>query len=382
MRPFFRRAVGLLVLAVLPSRIGSVRTVQHRLSLARRSALRMDATPSEDVPALPKRYPIEPGSVVFLRHGESMWNNAGRFTGWVDVALSVEGEAQATAAGKCLGANGVRFDKVYTSFLQRTVRTAELVMKELEPGWSLAAAEAKAPGITPLERSWRLNERMYGALTGLNKKEVADMYGQEQFEQWVRDPPPLQRDSQYFPGNDALYASLKSDELPLKESFEDCMRRVVPLWEESIKPDVDLKRETILVISSRNAIRALLMHISDIPVKTLLSIDIPVRAPRSRWLVWVQARVGRGRRILWPPAQAWQWQQAAAQSRSSMRTLLTRRLPCARPRFYRTACRCSTSSTRTALRRLTRKRAILGLSGPLYRRSRDMARTDTDTVRI
>lgn len=294
MRPSHAVAVGgqlvLLALALLPTRIGSVRTAQHRLARARRSALRM-APPSEDVPAAPARYPIEPGSVVFLRHGESMWNNAGRFTGWVDVALSADGEVQATAAGKCLRANGVRFDKVYTSFLQRTVRTAEFVMDELEPGWSLAAAEAKALGCTPLERSWRLNERMYGALTGLNKREVADTYGQEQFEQWVRDPPPLQRDSQYFPGNDALYTSLKSDELPLKESFEDCMRRVVPLWEELIKPDVELKRETILVISSRNAIRALLMHISDIPVKTLLSIDIPVRATSLMAKGWGGSRL-------------------------------------------------------------------------------------------
>ena len=160
-----------------------------------------------------------------------MWNNANRFTGWVDVLLSDAGEEQARLAGLTLAGSGICFDKVYTSFLQRTVRTAELVMAEIEPGWTLEAAEARAPGVTPLERSWRLNERMYGALTGLNKKEVADQYGQEQFERWVRDPPPLQRTSEYFPGNDALYASLKSDELPLKESFEDCMRRVVPLWD-------------------------------------------------------------------------------------------------------------------------------------------------------
>jgi 2,3-bisphosphoglycerate-dependent phosphoglycerate mutase len=260
-------AVGLIMLV---PRIGSTRPTRGvawplRLAVPR-AAVRM-------YPDLDEH---GEGSVVFLRHGESEWNNANRFTGWVDVALSPKGEEQARLAGRVLAERGFTFDKVYTSFLQRTTRTAELVMSELEPGWSMANAERKDGQWTPFERSWRLNERMYGALTGLNKKEVADMYGQVQFEQWVRDPPPLQRTSPYFPGNDALYASLKSDELPLKESFEDCMRRVVPLWEEHVKPDVQFKGKRTLVISSRNAIRALLMHISDIPTKLLLSIDIPV----------------------------------------------------------------------------------------------------------
>ncbi|KAJ1625569.1 histidine phosphatase superfamily [Pavlovales sp. CCMP2436] len=263
----------LLALAFLAPRIGSIRSPLGVSRVARPSALRMRPA-GEDAEE-------RSGTVIFLRHGESEWNNLNRFTGWVDVALSPLGEEQARQAGRVLSASDIRFDKIYTSFLQRTTRTAQLVMDEMQPGWTSADAEAKQAGFLapPMERSWRLNERMYGALTGLYKRDIADEYGQTQFEQWVRDPPPLLRESEYYPGNDPLYADLKLDELPLKESFEDCMRRVVPLWEDQIKPDLEHKRETILVVSSRNAIRALLMHISDIPTKTLLSIDIPNGVP-------------------------------------------------------------------------------------------------------
>eukprot|EP00307_Rebecca_sp_RCC1486_P005546 CAMPEP_0119419466 /NCGR_PEP_ID=MMETSP1335-20130426/20947_1 /TAXON_ID=259385 /ORGANISM="Chrysoculter rhomboideus, Strain RCC1486" /LENGTH=254 /DNA_ID=CAMNT_0007444775 /DNA_START=60 /DNA_END=824 /DNA_ORIENTATION=- len=210
-----------------------------------------------------------PPSVVFLRHGESVWNKAGIFTGWVDVPLSEEGEEQAQMAGSYLATWGFEFDHVYTSCLQRTTRTAELVLNELEQGWD--------PSI--VTRSWRLNERMYGALTGLNKRDVANEYGSDQFQQWVTDPPPLQRTSRFYPGNDPMYAHLPQDVLPLKESFEDCMKRVVPLWEEEIKPLVLLDMKRVLVISSRNSIRALLMHISDISTQELLTIDIPNGVP-------------------------------------------------------------------------------------------------------
>lgn len=211
-----------------------------------------------------------PVGVVLLRHGESTWNLDNRFTGWVDVPLTPRGEQQARALGVRLASYGLSFDKVYVSYLQRTARTAELVMSVIEPGWDISRAV----------RSWRLNERMYGALTGHDKRAVAEAHSADAFQRIIYDPPPLEPASAFYPGNEPLYADLPREAIPLKESFDDVRRRIAPVWDKQIRADAE-RGERVLVISSKNALRALLMHIADVPADALPSVDVPNSVPFS-----------------------------------------------------------------------------------------------------
>src|SRR5213593_1228825 len=166
--------------------------------------------------------------VVLLRHGESDWNRENRFTGWTDVDLSENGRAEATAAAELLKADGYTFDQAYCSVLKRAIRTLWTVLDEMDLMW------------IPVHRSWRLNERHYGALQGLNKAETAARYGEGQVKIWRRSydipPPPLTPDDARFPGHDPRYRGLNQEELPLTECLKDTVARFLPLWRETIAP--------------------------------------------------------------------------------------------------------------------------------------------------
>ena len=165
--------------------------------------------------------------LVLVRHGESVWNKENRFTGWTDVELSDKGRNEAQEAGKLLKAEGFTFDYAYTSVLKRAIHTLWNILDEVDQQW------------LPVEKSWKLNERHYGALQGLNKAETAEKYGDEQVKQWRRGfavtPPELTKDDDRFPGKDPRYASLTEAELPLTESLALTIDRVTPYWEEVIR---------------------------------------------------------------------------------------------------------------------------------------------------
>jgi len=220
-------------------------------------------------------------------------NKLGLFTGWEDVALADEGRKEATNAGKMLRAHGIEFDIVYTSWLQRAIETAWLVLVELDAMW------------LPIHKSWRLNERMYGALTGLSKKMTRTLYGEQQFKKWRRSyntkPPPVSSFSQHYPGNDARYVENVLDvrisakeslirslergrvsihrKLPRTESLKDCMDRTIPYFVNNIQENAIGKGKSVLIASSENAIRGLLMHLLDIPNEKIVDIEIPTGLP-------------------------------------------------------------------------------------------------------
>ncbi len=177
--------------------------------------------------------------IVLLRHGESTWNKENRFTGWTDVDLSEKGVEEAHAAGKLLKAEGYTFDVAHTSVLKRAIRTLWIVQDEMDLMW------------IPVHRSWRLNERHYGALQGLNKAETAAKYGDEQVLIWRRSydvpPPALTVDSPYYPGRDPRYADLRPEEIPLTECLKDVVARFLPHWHETIAPAVQAGQRVLLV---------------------------------------------------------------------------------------------------------------------------------------
>lgn len=228
--------------------------------------------------------------VVLLRHGESEWN-AGkpRFTGWHDVHLSEAGITQAMEAGQILLEHGHCVEHVFVSNLKRTIKTA----------WVLL--EAMDSYTVPVTQSWRLNERMYGALTGLDKKETERMLGKEGFEQLRRDPPPIASDSCFNPSRNPAFRSVPQASLPKKESFEDTRERVVPFWEDDLLPRMQAG-QSLMVISSKNLLRSLLMAITDLPEQELVHLDIPncqplVYDPASRTL---QLLLPGGESEAWP----------------------------------------------------------------------------------
>lgn len=208
--------------------------------------------------------------LVLLRHGESVWNRDNRFTGWTDIPLSPVGEQEAKKAGQNLLANGYRFDQAYTSLLKRAIKTLELVLEELDQTW------------IPVLKSWRLNERHYGALQGMNKAELAAKYGAEQVHIWRRSfsvrPPELEPSDPRFPGHDPRYQTLTPDQLPLAESLEDTSARLLPYWRETIAPAVRDGRR-VLVAAHGNSLRALVMHLDGIPPKAISELDIPTGIP-------------------------------------------------------------------------------------------------------
>lgn len=205
--------------------------------------------------------------LVLLRHGESDWNRENRFTGWTDVDLSEKGIAEARAAGKLLKAEGYAFDLAYTSVLKRAIRTLWIALDELEQMW------------LPVEKSWRLNERHYGALQGLDKAEMAAKFGEEQVLIWRRSydtrPPELERADPRYEGKDPRYAAIQ---VPLTECLKDTVARVVPYWESSIAPAVRSGKR-VLIAAHGNSMRALVKHLDGISDRAIVKLNIPTGIP-------------------------------------------------------------------------------------------------------
>ena len=211
-----------------------------------------------------------PNKLVLVRHGESTWNLENRFTGWVDVGLSPKGVEEGHAAGRLLKTEGFHFDRVYTSLLTRAILTAQIVLEELDQLW------------IPVERSWRLNERHYGALAGLNKKETAKKYGDAQLHEWRRGyavlPPPLDEDDPRHPRFDARYRDLPPELLPATESLEKVVERFLPFWYDRIVPRLG-RGEQLLVAAHGNSLRALVKHLDGISDDDIADLNIPTGIP-------------------------------------------------------------------------------------------------------
>jgi len=208
--------------------------------------------------------------IVLFRHGESTWNQENRFTGWQDVDLTEKGRAEARSAGQLLKAEGYDFDLAYTSVLKRAIRTLWLALEEMDRLW------------LPVEKSWRLNERHYGALTGLNKAETAAKHGEKQVLIWRRAydiaPPPLSRDDERFAGRDPRYAGLAPSELPLTECLKDTVARVVPYWERVIAPQVRAGKR-VVVAAHGNSLRALIKYLDNISDDRIVEMNVPTGRP-------------------------------------------------------------------------------------------------------
>ncbi len=208
--------------------------------------------------------------LVLLRHGESDWNKENRFTGWTDVDLSEKGIAEAHEAGKLLREGGYVFDVAYTSVLKRAIRTLWIVLDELDQMW------------IPIYNTWRLNERHYGALQGLNKAETAEKFGDKQVLIWRRSydirPPALTPDDPRYPGNDPRYASLSKDELPLTECLKDTVARFLPYWHEEIAPTIRSGKR-VLIAAHGNSLRALVKYLDNVPDDEIVGLNIPTGIP-------------------------------------------------------------------------------------------------------
>lgn len=208
--------------------------------------------------------------LVVLRHGESVWNQENRFTGWKDVGLSELGKTEAVRAGKALKAEGMEFDLAFTSVLKRAIFTLDTVLAELDSSW------------IPVEKSWRLNERHYGALTGLNKAETALKHGEEQVKIWRRSystpPPPMSVDSPDHPTHDRRYQNVPRELLPDCEALSHTVQRVLPYWDERIVPELR-KGRRILIAAHGNSIRALLKHLENMSESAILELNIPTAVP-------------------------------------------------------------------------------------------------------
>ncbi len=208
--------------------------------------------------------------VVLLRHGESIWNRDNRFTGWTDVDLSEKGIQEARRAGKILREEGFTFDLAFTSVLKRAIRTLWIVQDELDLMW------------IPVKKTWRLNERHYGALQGLNKSEMAVKYGEEQVLIWRRSydiqPPPLEIDDPRSPAGDMRYAELKPQQIPLTESLKDTYARCMPYWYKSITPAIKAGRK-VIVSAHGNSLRALVKYLDGVPDSEIAGLNIPTGIP-------------------------------------------------------------------------------------------------------
>lgn len=208
--------------------------------------------------------------LVLLRHGESTWNKENRFTGWTDVDLSETGRGEAKKAGQLLKKEGFVFDQAYTSVLKRAIRTLWITLDELDLMW------------IPIEHSWRLNERHYGTLQGLNKAETAAKFGDSQVLVWRRSydipPPVLTPDDPRFPGSDSRYQSLNRSELPLTECLKDTVDRMLPYWKKTIAPEVQ-RGKRILITAHGNSLRALVKHLDQIPDDKIVELNIPTGVP-------------------------------------------------------------------------------------------------------
>ncbi len=213
---------------------------------------------------------MTPFTLVLLRHGQSTWNLENRFTGWTDVGLTPLGEEEAVSAGRLLSEAGYSFDIVFTSVLKRAILTANVTLEEMGLGW------------LPVERSWRLNERHYGALQGLNKQETAEVHGAEQVQVWRRSydspPPPVEPDDERHPRHDLRYAALTPDLLPATECLRDVVERMLPYWHDAIVPALK-RRERPLLAAHGNSLRALVKHLDGISDEEIPSLNIPTGIP-------------------------------------------------------------------------------------------------------
>jgi 2,3-bisphosphoglycerate-dependent phosphoglycerate mutase len=229
-------------------------------------------------------------NLVLLRHGESAWNKENRFTGWTDVNLTGKGIEEARAAGRLLKAEGFDFDFTFTSVLTRAIRTLNLALEEMDRLW------------LAVEKDWRLNERHYGALQGLNKAETAAKFGEEQVLVWRRSyeipPPALEAGDERDASRDRRYAGLKPAEIPRTECLKDTVARVVPYWNERIKPRV-ARGERVLVAAHGNSLRALIKYFDDMSDEAIVKENVPTAIP----LVYEfdDAMKPRGRRYLGDP---------------------------------------------------------------------------------
>jgi 2,3-bisphosphoglycerate-dependent phosphoglycerate mutase len=208
--------------------------------------------------------------LVLLRHGESTWNKENRFTGWTDVDLSEKGRQEAQEAGQVLKAGGYQFDVAYTSVLKRAIRTLWMTLDGVDQMW------------VPVHRSWRLNERHYGALQGLNKAETAAKFGEDQVKIWRRSydipPPALTADDERYPGHDPRYRDLGPADLPLTECLKDTVARFLPLWHETIAPAIRSGKK-VLIAAHGNSLRALVKYLDNVPESDIVELNIPTGMP-------------------------------------------------------------------------------------------------------
>ncbi|PID27943.1 MAG: 2,3-diphosphoglycerate-dependent phosphoglycerate mutase [Candidatus Cloacimonadota bacterium] len=208
--------------------------------------------------------------LVLIRHGESLWNKENKFTGWTDVDLSEKGIKEAKDAGDLLKKEGYSFDIAFTSVLKRAVRTLWLVLDKSDMMW------------IPVERSWRLNEKHYGFLQGYNKKETAKKFGDDQVLKWRRSydiaPPALESDDERHPANDRRYADVPKNELPATESLASTLKRLMPLWNEKIAPEIK-SGKNVLIVAHGNSLRSLAKYLDNISEEDILKLNIPTGVP-------------------------------------------------------------------------------------------------------
>jgi 2,3-bisphosphoglycerate-dependent phosphoglycerate mutase len=208
--------------------------------------------------------------LVLLRHGQSQWNEENRFTGWVDVPLSAVGTEEAKNAGKLLKEAGLEFDIAFTSVLKRAIKTLWIVLEEINLMW------------IPVVRTWRVNERMYGGLQGLNKTETVEKHGEAQVKIWRRSydvpPPPLEESSEYFPTKDRRYAGIPKNEVPRTECLKDTVARFLPFWESDIAPAIKSGKR-VLITAHGNSLRALVKHLDNVSDDEIVELNIPTGIP-------------------------------------------------------------------------------------------------------
>ena len=235
------------------------------------------------------------GKLILLRHGESEWNAQNLFTGWVDVDINAKGEKEAKHAAELLLAEDLLPDVVHTSLMRRAIHTANLTLDGCDRHW------------IPVRRSWRLNERHYGALQGLDKSQTRDKYGEEQFMLWRRSydtpPPVIERDSEFSQFNDTRYADIPEDERPLTECLKDVVKRMLPYWASDIIPDLEAGK-TVLVAAHGNSLRALVKHLDNISDEDIAGLNIPTGVPLYYELNDDHMPVTVGGRYLDPDAAA------------------------------------------------------------------------------
>jgi 2,3-bisphosphoglycerate-dependent phosphoglycerate mutase len=208
--------------------------------------------------------------LVLIRHGESLWNKENRFTGWTDVDLSEDGFIQAKKAGQILKKYDYNFDVGFTSLLKRSIKTLHIILEELDQLW------------IPVQKSWRLNERFYGALQGMNKEEAVKEYGARQVRMWRRDtnehPPAITKDDERYPGKDQRYKVLTEREIPLTENLTETMDRTLPFWNEMIVPYIK-QNQKVIICAHGNSLRALIKYMDNLSDEDVAKLEIPTAVP-------------------------------------------------------------------------------------------------------